>query len=151
MVAHVHPVPRAPVALQLELSPGRHGAAARFEWHERAGSLVALVRLKGRIGDSAATRLAMALDELAACGDSRLLLDCSELRHIDYRLVPQLVGALDRFESRAGAVGVCGLSRYLRDLFRLAGCDGRLRCWSSADDLLETGPRTLEPGRERAS
>ena len=148
MVAHVHPVPRAPVALQLELSPGRHGAAARFEWHDRAGSRVAWVRLQGRIGDSAASRLAVALDDLAACGASRLLLDCSELSHIDYRLVPALVGALDRFESRAGAFVVCGLSRYLRDLFRLAGCEPRLRCWPSAEELLECGPG---PAGERAS
>jgi hypothetical protein len=89
-----------------------------------------------------------ALDRLADHGPSRLLLDCSQLRHIDYRLVPQLVDGLSRFESRAGGFVVCGLSRYLRDLFRLAGCEPRVRCWPSASELLDAA---LEPDCGRAS
>ena len=55
-----------------------------------------------------------------------------------------------RFESRAGGTVVCGLSSYLRDLFRLAGCEARLRCWPSAADLL-AAPAGYESGRECAS
>jgi anti-anti-sigma regulatory factor len=80
----------------------------------------------------------------------QVLLDCSRLNHIDYRMVPALVERLVRFETRIGSLVVCGLSHYLRDLFRLAGCDARLRCWPSASDLLPL-PSILEPGRECAS
>jgi anti-anti-sigma regulatory factor len=80
-----------------------------------------------------------------------VLLDCAQLRHIDFRRVTALVDTLVRLDSRSGGVVVCGLSRYLRDLFRLAGHESRLRCWSSADDLLESGPCAPESGRERAS
>ena len=98
---------------------------------------------------AAVSRLGRALEDLAERGVSQVLLDCSHLDHIDYRLVPALVERLERFEARAGVV-VCGLSHYVRDLFRLAGCDARLRCWPTASDLLPQ-PASPEPGRECAS
>lgn len=138
---------RVTLAVNLELSHGHHGAAARLELHERAGERLALLKLSGWIERVALRRLRHTLDDLAERGTSQLVLDCSQLRHIDYRLAPGLVDALARFESRAGGFVVCGLSHYLRDLFRLAGCESRLRCWPTAADLL--GP-ALEPGRESA-
>ena len=140
----------ARVALNLELSHGRHGAAARVELHERPAGRVALVRLRGWIDDVAERRLEQTLDDLAESGVSQLLLDCSQVRHIDYRRVPALVDSLARFESRAGGTVVCGLSRYLRDLFRLAGCEPRLRFWPSAAELLGR-PAEPEPVGECAS
>lgn len=138
----------APVAVQLELSHGRHGAAARLELHDRGTDRIAVLSLYGWLDRIALGRLQAALDGLAERGASRLLLDCSQLRHVDYRLVPELVEGLSRFESRAGGFVVCGLSRYLRDLFRMAGCESRLRCWPSASELLDAA---LEPVRESAS
>lgn len=128
---------RRAVALNLDLAHGRHGATARLELHERAGARVALLALRGWLDDIAVRRLEEALDDIASRGATQLLLDCSQLRHIDYRLVPALVAALERFETRAGGFVLCGLSHYLRDLFRLAGCDRALRCWPSADELLD--------------
>lgn len=141
-------VERVPLALNVELSTGRHGACARIELHERAGGRLALVRLRGWIDARAARRLERTLDELAGRGVVHVLLDCAQVSHLDYRLVPGLVRALERFETHAGGVVVCGLSRYLRDLVRLAGCEPRLRLWPSASELLAD---TLEPARECAS
>lgn len=138
----------APVAVNLELSHGLHGAAARLELHDRGSERIAVLALCGWMDRIALARLYEALDRLAERGASRLLLDCSQLRHIDYRLVPQLMAALTRFESRAGGFVVCGLSRYLRDLFRMAGCEPALRCWPSVTELLDA---SSEPVRESAS
>lgn len=150
MVPEATREPRHAVALNLDLAHGRHGATARLELHERRGTRVALLALRGWLDAIAARRLEETLDDLAARGAGQLLLDCSQLRHIDYRIVPALVAALDRFETRAGGYVICGLSHYLRDLFRLAGCDRALRCWPSADELLDaTGP--FGAGRECAS
>ena len=166
----VHPAAlglRPSLALNLDLSHGKPGASARVELHDRparpaglpggpdagrgGASRIALVSLRGCIDAVAAVRLGRALEDLALRDVDQVLLDCAQLRHIDFRRVTGLVDTLVRLDSRSGGVVVCGLSRYLRDLFRLAGHEGRLRCWSSADDLLEPGPRAAEPGRERAS
>lgn len=124
------------MAVNLQFTRGRHGAAARIELHDRPAGRFATVALRGWIDLSAERRIEQTLDDLAGRGVTQLLVDCSQLRHIDYRMVPRLVGALQRFESRAGSFALCGLSRYLRDLFRLAGCDAHLRSWPSAADVL---------------
>ncbi len=126
----------AAVALHLELSHGRHGASACIEFHERASGRIALLALHGWLDGAAVSPLGRTLDDLASQGMAHVLLDCSGLDHIDYRIVPALVERLVRFESRIGSLVVCGLSHYLRDLFRLAGCDAQLRCWPTASDLL---------------
>ena len=141
---------RVALALHLELSGGRLGASARIELRDRSTGRVALFALRGWLDRVAVRRLTRTLDDISERGVEQLLLDCSQVRHIDYRVAPTLVEALARFESRAGGVVVCGLSSYLRDLFRLAGCEARLRCWPSADDLLAV-PAGFESGRERAS
>lgn len=124
------------MALELELAHGARGASARIEILDREASRLGLLSLRGWLDGAAARRLDRALEGLAARGVDQLLLDCSLLRHIDYRVVPALVASLERFESHAGGIVVCGLSHYLRDLFRLGGCESRLRCWPSAAELL---------------
>jgi anti-anti-sigma factor len=143
--------PQTSVAMNLQLTRGRHGAAARLEVHERATGRVGLLALRGWVDLSAEQGIERVLDDLAMRGVSRLVVDCSQLLHVDYRLVPRLAEALARFEARAGVVVLCGLSRYLRDLFRIAGCESRLCCWPNASDLLETAPAAADFGRERAS
>jgi anti-sigma B factor antagonist len=143
------------LAMNLELAQGKHGAWARIELYERATNglgprRIALVGLRGWLDHGAADRLAHTLEDLGARGVDQVLLDCSELSHLDYREAPGLVEALERFEARVGGVVVCGLSRHLRDLFRVAGCEPRLRCWPSAVELLEA-TLSLEPSSECAS
>lgn len=144
---------RTSVTMNLQFTRGRHGAAARLEVHERPAGRVGLLALRGWVDLSAARGIERALDDLAARGVSRLVVDCSQLVHVDYRLVPRIADALVRFEARAGAVGICGLSRYLRDVFRLSGADDRLAHWPSAEELLGAEPRPARasdvPGRDR--
>jgi anti-anti-sigma factor len=158
----VHPdshVGRPALVFNLELSHGRVGASARVELHDRplapgctsAGARLARLSLRGNIDAVATRRLDQVLDDLSSRGVEQVLVDCEDLRHIDFRMVPALVAAFDRFDSGGGGVVLCGLSRYLRDLFRLSGCEPRLRCWPSADELLAVGGGASEPGRECAS
>lgn len=152
MIAHSETRdPRTSVAMNLQLTRGRHGAAARLEVHERPVGRVGLLALRGWVDLSAEQGIERVLDDLAVRGVSRLVVDCSQLLHVDYRLVPRLSDSLTRFEARAGVVVMCGLSRYLRDLFRIAGCESRLCCWPNASDLLEAVPTAAGFGCERAS
>lgn len=141
-------VPRVTLAINLELSHGRHGASARVELHEWADRVVALVSVRGWIDSVALRRLGKTIDDLVARGVSRLVLDCSQLRHIEFRFIPSLMKSLTRFER--GSARVCGLTRHLRDLFRLAGSEPGLHGGPSAAELLAS-VSAFEPGREWAS
>ena len=136
---------RTSMTMNLQFTRGRHGAAARLEVHERPAGRVGLLALRGWVDLSATRGIESALDHLATRGISRLVVDCSQLLHVDYRLVPRLAEALLGFEARAGAVVLCGLSRYLRDLFRIGGCESKLCCWPSAADLLDAVAPGLRP------
>jgi anti-anti-sigma factor len=152
MEAHTGtPEARTSVVMNLQFTRGRHGAAARLEVHERPAGRVGLLALRGWVDLSAERGIERALEDLAERGVARLVVDCSQLLHVDYRLVPRLADALLRFEARAGAVVLCGLSRYLRDLFRIAGCESKLCSWPSATDLLDAAPGAAGLERERAS
>jgi len=145
------PESRTSVAMNLQFTRGRHGAAARLEVHERPAGRVGLLALRGWVDLSAERGIERALDDLATRGLARLVVDCSQLLHVDYRLVPRLADALVRFEAHSGAVVLCGLSRYLRDLFRIAGCESKLCSWPNASDLLDAAPDAAGRERERAS
>ena len=119
--------------------------------HERPAGRVGLLALRGWVDLSAERGIERALDDLATRGLARLVVDCSQLLHVDYRLVPRLADALVRFEAHSGAVVLCGLSRYLRDLFRIAGCESKLCSWPNASDLLDAAPDAAGRERERAS
>jgi|WetSurMetagenome_2_1015567.scaffolds.fasta_scaffold389688_2 anti-anti-sigma factor len=148
MVAH--PEDRVAMALHLELAGGRHGASASVTMRERARGRVVLLEVRGWLDRAAIGRLGRTVEDLADRGVDQLLLDCSQVHHIDYRTVPALVSALARFESHAGGVVLCGMSAYLRNLIRVAGGEQRLRCWPSSADLL-AAPGACEHGRECAS
>jgi anti-anti-sigma regulatory factor len=142
---------RTSVAMNLQWTRGRHGAAARLEVHERPEGRLGVLALRGWVDLAALQGIERTLDDLAARGITRLVVDGSRLQHVDYRLAPRLTEAFMRFEARTGSVGVCGLSRYLRDLFRFSGAEGGLCFWSSADELLATAVRTPGFGLGRAS
>jgi anti-anti-sigma regulatory factor len=123
---------RATIVMHEHLSHGRHGVTAQLEVHEHAPERSARLALRGWLDPIAFARLARRFDDLAAQGVRRLILDLEALQHVDYRLVAAFTETLERFEARSGAVMVCGLSPYLRDIFRLAGCEPRLSCWPPA-------------------
>ena len=97
---------RTSVAMNLQFTRGRHGAAARLEVHERPAGRVGLLALLGWVDLSAERGIERVLDDLANRGVTRLVVDCSQLLHVDYRLVPRLADALVRFEAHSGSVGV---------------------------------------------
>lgn len=133
---------RATIVMHESLSHGMHGTSARLEMHESSPDRAARLSLRGWLDAVAFARLTKRFDDLARQGVRRLVLDLGELQHIDYRLAPAFTEALERFEARSGAVIVCGLSIYLRDIFRLAGCEPRLHCWPAAGTAPES-PREL--------
>jgi len=141
---------RVTLAMNLELRPGRYGASARIELHERDGCAAALVSVRGWVDRVALDHLDRSLHDLSTRGIPRIVLDCSRLRHIEFRLVSPLVDSLERFESNRGGYAVCGLTPRLRESFRVAGCEPGLHCWPSASEVLASS-FVRESEREWAS
>lgn len=141
--------PRSALAVNLDLSHGRHGAAARVEFDDAPDGTVARLLVCGWIDRVALSRLVAIVEDLARRGIVRLALDGSQIRHIDFRLVRNLVACLARLESTSFDYGVCGLSPALRDRFRLAGSPPGRHEFASADALIAT--RDRESKREWAS
>src|SRR5258706_68914 len=126
MVAGPDPHERAAaVALNLELSHGRHGASARIEIHEKASGRVALLALFGWLDGTAVSQLGRSLDAtlgdgghaaavLAARPDVRLLgcdRDPDGLVHAARRLQefgPRVTLAQASFRELPGAVARAG-------------------------------------------
>jgi anti-anti-sigma regulatory factor len=148
--ARTETIARTALAVDLELSHGRHGAGARIEFHDGADGTLALVRVRGWIESVAQGRLVQILEDLAGRGVTRLALDCSQLRHIDYRLVGALVETLAHLEPPSIDYAVCGLSPHLRDLFRIAGCEPARHEFATAESWI-AAPHTTGYPREWAS
>jgi anti-anti-sigma regulatory factor len=122
---------RAPLSIRFELCHGRHGASARVELHEGPGGRLAQMGVGGFLDDVALGRFERAMSDLVAHGVDGLVLECTQLRHVEFRLLPRLLSALSAFADRPAGCRVAGLSPHLRDLFDLAGADERL--WLQAD------------------
>ena len=128
---------RITLAINLELSYGRHGAAARVELLERAGRHLARIGLSGWVEDVAAGRFEKAVSDLVARDVDGLILDCSRLRHVDPRSVWRLTRAVAPFAGRREGLAVFGLSARLRE---------RLR-WSDAGRTPTRAVATLAPAQ----
>ncbi|MFM8560389.1 MAG: hypothetical protein ACKOC6_12500, partial [bacterium] len=66
---------RTSVTMNLQLTRGRHGAAARLEVHERPAGRVGLLALRGWVDLSAERGIERVLDDLANRGVARLVVD----------------------------------------------------------------------------
>jgi hypothetical protein len=108
---------RLALAINLELSHGRHGAAARVEVLDRGGRRVARLGLSGWVEGVAMSRLERTVSELSERAPDGLILDCSRVRDVDHHSLPRLVRALAPFAERRDGLEVLGLTQRLRERF----------------------------------
>jgi anti-sigma B factor antagonist len=63
-----------------------------------------------------------------------LVIDFTDVSHLDYRGVPWLVSQAEEFRRRGGDVKVAGLSRYLQAIFRAAGAHDAFEVYEDASE-----------------
>ena len=66
-----------------------------------------------------------------------LVLDLSEVSHMDYRGVPWIVSQAEEYRRRGGDVKLAGVSRYLLAILRAAGAHDAFEIYSDAGDARE--------------
>jgi anti-sigma B factor antagonist len=84
---------------------------------ERVVTLV----LDGELSDTELNEIGHELFRLAHRGHARLVLDLSEVSHVDYRGVRPLAARAGVFRKAGGDIKLAGLSPYLQAIFRAAG------------------------------
>lgn len=75
----------------------------------------------GEIGLDELTEIGDEIVRLACAGKRNVVLDLSAVVHLDYRGVRPLVARARFLRSAGGDLKLCGLSHYLKAIFRAAG------------------------------
>jgi anti-anti-sigma regulatory factor len=92
-----------------------------FQWDPVRGVGAHTLRLYGRLGAHELSYVVETLARHARSPRDLVWIDLAEVRHIDYRAIPEFARALLRLRERGAAVWLVGMSDYVRNLFGVAG------------------------------
>jgi len=135
-----------------------HGAAldARplFQWDATRAPGPRTIRLFGRLGDAELRRVLHAVVEQDRTPRDPIVIDFSNVEHVDFRAVADFLAALARWRDRRAAVWMVGVSPYVRQLMDASG-QGALRralSWDAgpAGSLATAGGDDLRAAERRA-
>jgi anti-sigma B factor antagonist len=86
-----------------------------------SGGRVETLMLEGELGEQELAQVSEELFRRLQRGVRQVVLDFSEVPHLDYRGVRPLIGRAESFRRAGGDVKLAGLSPYLAAIFRAAG------------------------------
>lgn len=89
------------------------------------------LNLEGELQERGLFELGELLVRLSLRGSRRVVVDFSEVSHLDYRGVKPLLRKVERFRDAGGDVKLAGLSPYLKAILRAAGAHAALEVYAS--------------------
>jgi len=92
-----------------------------FQWDPVRAAGAHTLRLYGRLGTRELSHVVETMACHARSPRDLVWIDLTEVRHIDYRAIPEFTRALLRLRERGAAVRLVGMSDYVRNLFGVAG------------------------------
>ncbi|HSQ59044.1 MAG TPA: STAS domain-containing protein [Acidobacteriota bacterium] len=135
-----------------------HEALPLFQWDPVREPGTRTLRLFGSLGDGELRRVLDAIVEQARGPREFLLIDFSDVEHVDFRAVPDFLAALGRWRDRSATIWLVGVTPYVRRLMDVSG-QGALRralSWDvgpggnaarlEGDDLRSAERRALRAG-----
>jgi anti-anti-sigma regulatory factor len=96
-------------------------AGPAFQWDPVGGVGAHTLRLFGCLGTHELDHVVETMTRHARSPRDLVWIDLSEVRHIDYRAIPEFTRALLRLRERGAAVRLVGIRDYVRNLFGVAG------------------------------
>ena len=90
------------------------------------------LNLDGELGEGDLSELGEWLIKRMWAGCHRVVMDFSEVTHLDFRGVRLLLGRVAQFRDEGGEIRVAGLSRYLSAILRAAGAHDAFQCYPDA-------------------
>ncbi|HID32161.1 MAG TPA: anti-sigma factor antagonist [bacterium (Candidatus Stahlbacteria)] len=82
---------------------------------------VCFLSLNGEIDEDSFKSVEAKLRELLRKGNTKLVLDLSRLKHINYQLIGSLIGWQKRYKDFGGDIKLVNVSAYIYDILRLYG------------------------------
>ncbi len=114
---------------------------------ESVGSVMEVLPVPGRADERVITLILegdLTLNDLARVGDElfrlanrghrNVVLDLTQVGHLDYRGIRPLVARAELFRSAGGDIRVCGLSGYIFHIFRAAGAHDAFQFFADPDN-----------------
>jgi anti-anti-sigma factor len=92
--------------------------------------------LEGEVGRDVVSETDALLHSLTASGVTRVVIDFSEVSHLDYRCVPALVDRARALRALGGDLKLSGLSAYLDAIFRSAGAFDEFDAFPAIDEAI---------------
>lgn len=124
-------------------------AGPAFQWDPVRGLGAHTLRLFGCLGTHELGHVVETMTRHARSPRDLVWIDLSEVRHIDYRAIPEFTRALLRLRERGASVRLVGIRDYVRSLFGVAGEGPALArlTWEFGED--RAVPRSILPERDR--
>ena len=101
--------------------------------HKPLEKVVTLV-LEGEICQTELGEIFEMLLRLAGRNSSQVVIDLTEVTHLDYRGVKPLILRAERFRKVGGDLKLCGLSPYVHAIFRSAGAHDTFEYYATPDE-----------------
>lgn len=114
---------------QRVVTAGVHETAA-----QRVQTDVAVIRCEGEMGDMELAHIGEELFRLNSHGYNRVVLDLTNVSHIDYRGLGHLSVQTRGLRAGGGDLKLTGLSNYLAAILRAAGYEDAFETYASIDD-----------------
>ncbi|MDY7228662.1 STAS domain-containing protein [Hyalangium rubrum] len=99
-----------------------------------SGDRVETLMLEGELGERELAQVSEELFRRLQRGLRQMVLDFSEVPHLNYRGVKLLVGSAESFRRAGGDVKLAGLSPYLAAIFRAAGAHASFEMYPHMND-----------------
>jgi anti-sigma B factor antagonist len=99
-----------------------------------SGDRVDTLMLEGEMGAEELAQVSEELFRKLQRGQRQVVLDFSEVPHLDYRGVKPLMGRAEAFRRSGGDIKLSGLSPYLAAIFRAAGAHGVFEMYPHMND-----------------
>jgi anti-anti-sigma factor len=97
-------------------------------------SRVVTLFLEGELGQNDLQQIGQELFRIAHRGQRQVVLDLTDVSHLDYRGVKPLAARADLFRQAGGDIKICGASPYIAAIFRAAGVGQAFEFFQTLND-----------------
>ena len=101
------------------------------------------IALEGEIGVREYDQIAKQLFRFSSKGTRRVVLDFTDVSHLDYRIVRPLMLRASGLRHLGGDIKLCGLSPYVHAIFRSAGANEAFDYYAEAVDAVSSFERAV--------